>query len=199
MSQAIREARRRSRSSTPTSAPGFCKREVRECYRIAVSRSADAAGAWRNARFKHHETDPMSIPRGVPVFWLGGSNGHGHVSIATGSGGHWTTDLIRPGYFDRTGIARVSRQWPNLRLVGWTEDLDGVRVWDDEPLSARAVEVFQLSAGDLTEGLDLVHELDDREAAYVGSMARAEASEHDFDNDPMFAAAAAWIREGHRA
>lgn len=133
MNPAIREARRRSRSLRPTSEPGMCKREVRECLSLSVghvigSRSGDAAEAWRNATHKHHTEDPDSIPRGVPVFWLGGSEGHGHVSISTGSGGHWTTDLLRSGFFDRTGIRLVARKW-GLRLVGWTEDFDGVTVW----------------------------------------------------------------------
>lgn len=130
---AIREARRRSRSATPTSDPGFCKREVRECLslnvgHVIVSRSSDAAQAWANAKRKHPTNDPADIPRGAPTFWLGGSDGHGHVSIATGNGGHWTTDLLRPGFFDRTGIRLVSRKWTSLRLVGWAEDFDGVDV-----------------------------------------------------------------------
>jgi len=163
-SVAIKEARRRSRSPVPTSAPGFCKREVRECYRIAVSRSGSAAEAWRNAEHKHHETDPAKFPRGVPACWLGGSDGNGHISITTGSAGHWTTDLIRSGYFDRTGIARVSRTWTSLRLVGWIEDLDGVPVWrNGELVNPRA---FQLVDADVDEGLDIVHEIDDREAAH---------------------------------
>ena len=127
---AIREARRRSRSPVPTSAPGFCKREVRECYRILVSRSGSAAEAWHNARIRHPETDPGSIPRGVPVYWTGGSEGFGHIAITTGDGGMWSTDIIRSGFFDRTGIRKVSLKW-GLRLVGWSEDLDGVRVWKD--------------------------------------------------------------------
>lgn len=127
---AIREARRRSRSPVPTSAPGFCKREVRECYRITVSRSASAAQAWQQARIRHPETDPGSIPRGVPVFWTGGSEGFGHVAITTGEGGMWSTDIARSGFFDRAGIRLVARKW-GLRLAGWTEDLDGVRVWRD--------------------------------------------------------------------
>lgn len=166
---AIREARRRSRSTTPTSAPGFCKREVRECFRIMVSRSADAAQAWRNARFKHPETNPADIPRGVPVFWLGGSEGHGHVAIATGQGGMWSTDILRPGWFDRTGLRLVGRKW-GLRLVGWSEDLDGVRVWQDGKAvgPAHVDRVFSLAAADV-DGTELVHEVDDTEAAFAAA------------------------------
>lgn len=193
-SVAIPEARRRSRSRVPTSALGFCKREVRECYRIPVSRSADAAGAWENARHKHRETDPASIPRGVPVFWLGGSEGHGHVSISTGAAGHWTTDLIRPGFFDRTGIARVSRVWTNLRLVGWTEDFDGVPVWrNGESLAAR---VFDLEASELDVNLGIVHDIPDDEAAFaevVGDAAARLSWVH--ANDPMIGAARTYLEE----
>lgn len=166
MTNAIKEARRRSRSPVPTSAPGFCKREVRECLRIGVSRSASAAEMWENARHKYRETDPEKFPRGVTPVWEGGSNGDGHVSLSTGSAGHWTTDLMRPGFFDRTGIARVRKVWgPGLRLVGWVGDFDGVLIWtpDDGPLAAPA---FQLGVVDVDEGLNVVHDVDDREEAF---------------------------------
>lgn len=132
---AIREARRRSRSTAPTSEVGFCKREVRECLSFnvgpIVSRSADAAECWHNAEHKHFTTDPADVPRGAPAFWLGGSEGHGHVTLGTGHGGNYTMDLIRNGFFDLTGIANIAKTWHTLRLVGWAEDYDGVRVWRD--------------------------------------------------------------------
>lgn len=167
MIHAIREARRRSRSTRPTSEAGFCKREVRECYGIAVSRSADAAQAWANAQHKHHETDPGAIPRGVPVFWLGGSGGHGHISIGIGNGGHWTTDLLRTGFFDRTGIRLVSRKWTSLRLVGWTEDLDGVRVWRDGKPVALASRPTGLTGLVPAPGESVLEDLDDIEVPEV--------------------------------
>lgn len=145
MIPAIREARRRSRSPVPTSAPGFCKREVRECLslnvgHVIVSRSGSAAEAWENAKRKHRTDDPADIPRGATPFWLGGSEGNGHVSLGVGAGGHWTTDVVRPGFFDRTGIARVSRSFSSsLRLVGWVEDFDDVDIWrDGKPVIAGA-------------------------------------------------------------
>lgn len=126
----IAEARRRSRSPHPTSEVGMCKREVRECLGVTVSRSADAAECWREAKHKHPETDPRRIPRGVPVFWTGGSSGHGHVALATGFRGEcFSTDIRRPGYFDKVPIDLIEAKW-GLELVGWTEDFDGVRVFD---------------------------------------------------------------------
>jgi hypothetical protein len=165
MIPAIREARRRSRQTTPTSEPGMCKREVRECYRISVSKSSDAAQAWLNAKHKHPCADPGMIPRGVPVFWLGGSKGHGHVAISTGSGGCWSTDILRAGFFDRVGIRLIARKWSNvgMRLVGWTEDLDGVRVWaDGNPVVPRHVALLDLPADPA-----VVHEVDDGPDAFT--------------------------------
>lgn len=136
MNLALRTARTRSKSKAPTSDPGYCLREVRECYAVG-RRYTDAAGAWSMARHKHPETDPRKIPRGVPVFWTGGAEGHGHVAIATGWRGLcWSTDILRPGYFDRVPIELITQKW-GLRLVGWTEDLNGVRVWD--PIDRKAV------------------------------------------------------------
>lgn len=172
MIPAIREARRRSRSAVPTSAPGFCKREVRECLslnvgHVIVSRSGSAAACWENARRKHRTDDPADIPRGSAAFWLGGSEGNGHVSLPVGDGGHWTTDVLRPGFFDRTGIARVSRSFSSsLHLVGWAEDFDGVDIWHNgKPVvasrTARALAAFD-PAGSFD---DVEHEVDDTEAA----------------------------------
>jgi hypothetical protein len=127
----IRTARTRSRSNTPTSAPGFCLREVRECYGVAAG-AMDAADAWAEAEHKHHETDAATFPRGVPIFWTGGSHGHGHIAIATGYDGMcWSTDIRRPGYFDHVPIEEIADKW-GLVLVGWTEDLNGVRVYTPE-------------------------------------------------------------------
>lgn len=122
----IQIARERSHSRTPTSEYGMCLREVRECFGVGPG-AADAAEAWANAKHKHPETNPAMIPRGVPVFWTGGSHGHGHIAISTGTGKVWSTDIIRPGYFDKVPLTEIHARW-GLTLVGWTEDLNGVRV-----------------------------------------------------------------------
>lgn len=124
---AIETARTRSESRTPTSEAGMCLREVRECFGVGPGAS-DAIGAWNAAEHKHHETDPHKIPRGVPVFWAGGSAGHGHIAISTGFAKCWSTDIRRSGFFDRVPITEIHEKW-GLTLLGWTEDLNGVRVY----------------------------------------------------------------------
>lgn len=113
----------------PREMVGMCKRQVRMAFRVTISRSLDAAEAWREAVHKHHAPDPNQIPAGVPIFWTGGSAGHGHVAISDVTAGWcWSTDIARPGYFDRVHITEIAQSW-GLKLVGWTEDLDGVRVY----------------------------------------------------------------------
>lgn len=106
---------------------GYCLIFVRTAFGVG-SRYASAASAWEHAEHRHPETDPDKIPRGVPVFWTGGSHGYGHIALSRGDGTCWTTDLIRPGKVDVAPIAEVHTRW-GLTLVGWTEDINGVRVW----------------------------------------------------------------------
>ena len=119
---AQREHKRRSRDWS-----GWCLVFVRSCFGVAA-RYPSATSAWQHAEHRHRTTDPDAIPRGVPVFWTGGSQGFGHVALSRGDGTCWTTDLIRPGHVDVAPIAEVQRRW-GMPLVGWTEDINGVRVW----------------------------------------------------------------------
>jgi len=124
----IAEAARRSKSPTPTSEVGYCLREVRECLEVGPA-AADAIGAWNAAKIRHRFTHVEEIPAGVPIFWAGGSAGHGHIAIAAAKRGWcWSTDIRRPGYFDRVPIDEVTTKW-RMTFLGWTEDLNGVRVY----------------------------------------------------------------------
>src|SRR5262245_44435622 len=58
--------------------PGYCLKNVRQWLGIG-SHEADAADAWRNAIGKH--PDDKHPPKGAPVFWVGGSSGHGHIAL----------------------------------------------------------------------------------------------------------------------
>lgn len=110
----------------PTPGTGWCLMMVRLCYGIGPG-AATAAQAWVQARERHATTSASRIPRGYPVFWLGGSTGAGHVAVSAGDGFCWSTDIKRPGRFDRVPIAQVHDQW-GLQLVGWAEDLNGTTV-----------------------------------------------------------------------
>jgi hypothetical protein len=124
---AIATAARESADGT-TFGAGLCLQRVRLCYGVG-SKYPDASTAWLSATQKHPETLAARIPRGAPVFWIGGSAGHGHIAIATGDGECWSTDILRNGRWDKVPIDLIHSRW-GLALVGWTEDLNGVRVYN---------------------------------------------------------------------
>lgn len=116
---------------------GWCLKAVRTCYGVDAhdftpnnGRDPLAIEAFDDAAHKHPvgSTQTLSIPRGVPVFWRGGSTGAGHIAISAGDGFCWSTDILRPGFFDKVPVSLIAEKW-GLTLVGWTEDLNGVRVW----------------------------------------------------------------------
>lgn len=107
---------------------GFCQIFVRSCYGIAALWPS-AASAWEHAKRRHKTSNARAIPRGVPVFWTGGTGGFGHVALSRGDGSVWSTDFVRAGRVDVADIDAITRGW-GLKLVGWTEDLNGVRVWE---------------------------------------------------------------------
>lgn len=135
-SSPIARARVASRATRPTHDIGMCLKAVRECYGIPAlgdfdgDGDADAMDAWKAAKHKHRVSDPRKIPRGVPVFWSGGTRRHGHVAIATGFVGRcWSTDIKRAGFFDKAPIDLITERW-GMTLLGWVEDLNGRRVWN---------------------------------------------------------------------
>lgn len=107
---------------------GWCKRETREAYQIPSDGSDSAAEAWERCDFKHPTTNTAGIPRGAFCWWLGGSVHDGHVAISVGNGLCWTVDFHRDGRWDLAPIESIAQQWPSLRFVGWSEDIDGVRI-----------------------------------------------------------------------
>lgn len=115
-------AARQQSEHGPQADEGMCLMMVRSCYGIGP-KAGDAIGAWRDAK-KHRTSDPNAIPRGYPIFWSGGSKGHGHVAISAGDGFCWSTDIRRPGFFDRVPITEIHDRW-GLTLLGWTANLNG--------------------------------------------------------------------------
>lgn len=107
---------------------GLCLVFVRSCF--GVDRNyRSAAAAWEGARFKHRETDGRKVPRGVPYFWTGGSQGFGHIVISAGGGMCWSNDINVNGGISLVPINDITARWRQTPQ-GWTEDLNGVRVWE---------------------------------------------------------------------
>lgn len=103
--------------------PGYCLKICRTWLGIG-SREADAADAWRTAIGKH--PDDKHPPKGAPVFWTGGSSGHGHIALAKSSNMR-STDIPSMGVVGNDPGDYPRRVW-GLTYVGWAEGFNGVAI-----------------------------------------------------------------------
>lgn len=66
-------------------------------------------------------------PEGVPVYFKMNTP-YWHAAISAGKGYIWSTDILRPGRYDKVSIAYLERRW-NAECLGWTTFINGKRVW----------------------------------------------------------------------
>jgi TP901 family phage tail tape measure protein len=85
-----------------------------------------AISAWQGARYKHGINNPTQVPAGVPVYWSGGQ--YGHVALSTGGGRIISTDFPNTGRIGAGTIAGLTSAW-HKPLLGWTEDINGKRIY----------------------------------------------------------------------
>lgn len=105
---------------------GYCLKVIRSLYGVAPL-YPDATTAWQEAEHKHRTDDPDNLHALTPIWWT--NDGHGHVAFDLRRDGLClTTDYTESG---RLGIAPIAAlgPWCGGTLRGWTEDLNGVRVW----------------------------------------------------------------------
>lgn len=102
-----------------------CMVFVRTALRVGP-RYATPRIAWRAAGHRHRTTFAR-IPAGVPVYTAGRS-APGHIVLSLGNGMVRSTDWPRPGRVGTVSLSRLLSSWGH-RYVGWSEDLNGVRVW----------------------------------------------------------------------
>lgn len=119
---------------------GYCLKYVRTCFGIA-SKYPSAISAWNNAKHRHGPTS--AVPVGVPVFFRGGR--YGHVAISVGNGKCRSTDYPRRGVVSEVAISTLAKNW-NYPYIGWTEDLNGVRVYTPPPKPVAAAKITPLSS-----------------------------------------------------
>lgn len=110
-----------------------CLKRVRLCFGVGPD-ALTAAKGWAMSNHKHRAS-AKNCPRGVPVWWVGGSSGAGHVAISLGNGLCETTDYVRAGGFGVAHIEDITRDW-HLTFEGWTEDINGERVYTIPPTPA---------------------------------------------------------------
>lgn len=117
---AVRWARHRHYWPTRT-----CMVFVRTALRVS-GRYPTPRVAWSAARYRHR-TRFDRIPAGVPVY-TAGRTAPGHIVLSLGNGRVRSTDWPRAGRVGTVRLSRLLSSW-NHHYLGWSEDLNGVRVW----------------------------------------------------------------------
>lgn len=120
--QAIRLGHQLDRDNTFVGI-GFCLENVRGLY-LVDPLWPDAETGWEQANRRHSTSN---IPWGPPVWWTNGR--HGHIAISLGRGRALTTDFVATGQW---GVAPIDAlgPWCGGRLAGYSNDLNGVDVWE---------------------------------------------------------------------
>lgn len=114
----------------------LCKRKTREAFNIASDGSRNATEAW--SRTTRRVSLQTGWKAGVFAWWVGGSNGDGHVAFTDDQPGYvWSVDIKRPGRWDRVAVSTISIVWSQLRFVGYSLDIDGVVVEHPAPVFAK--------------------------------------------------------------
>lgn len=106
---------------------GQCLRTVRTFFNVS-SKYGTAAGSWWAADHKHRVRGGLAVPRGVPVYWTGGSSGAGHVALSVGGGVCLSTDWKRSGRIDYARINDITSHW-GLDFQGFANEINDVQVW----------------------------------------------------------------------
>lgn len=83
--------------------------------------------AWSAAHHRHRTKHFNRIPAGVPVY-TAGRTAPGHIVLSLGNGKVRSTDWPRAGRVGTVKLRTLLRSWHH-HYLGWSEDLNGVRVW----------------------------------------------------------------------
>lgn len=106
---------------------GMCLKTVRQYYGVPSGIPTAAASYYKSAH-KRGVRSGREVPRGVPVYWTGGSRGAGHIAISVGGGLCLSTDWKRAGKVDYARIDDITSHW-GLDFRGYTWEVNGRQVW----------------------------------------------------------------------
>jgi hypothetical protein len=124
---------------------GLCLKFVREALGFATDpvsgNPPTAADAWNQAPAAERYPGNYNPPPGVPVYWLGGSAGAGHVALSTGNGNLLSTDFGPNGYVGdgrvrATTITEINAADPSLKYQGWSVYLGDTPISSGTPNSS---------------------------------------------------------------
>ena len=89
----------------------------------------NAITSWNNAKSNGqvYPCQPHQAPAGYPVFWSGGSAGHGHVAVSLGNGVCRSTDWPSSTRVGNASINSISSAW-GLTFLGFSTQINGVDI-----------------------------------------------------------------------
>jgi hypothetical protein len=125
-----------SAQQAKTNAARFTACEVGKCLMYTrtwldiPSRDFSAADAWHNIPDEFKHPGDRNPPNGAPVFWLGGSQGFGHIGLSwnTGRNNFRGTDMESAGRVSTQPLSWVDVHWTSQTYAGWGEMLNGVLI-----------------------------------------------------------------------
>jgi hypothetical protein len=117
----------RNAENTFRNRPGMCLQQSRIWAGISA-KYPDATTAWLHTHDRH--SGDRRVPRGAMAFWIGGSDGHGHVAPGVGGAGSpvRSTDAGGTGIVATRTLAWFDENWPGLHYIGWAWDLNDVTI-----------------------------------------------------------------------
>lgn len=115
--------------------PGWCLQYVRETFDIKQGVYPTATSGWENAEHKHKDQD---FPDAwVPLWFAMEGVPAGHVVLRSPGGKIWSTTNAgqytprqHPSLDDLMGV--YERAGLSLTYRGWTEDIEAVRIWEED-------------------------------------------------------------------
>jgi hypothetical protein len=136
-----REAAVKAALASFVNTPRYCARWTRSQYGVAAlgdydgDGAADAEDMWKAATLRH--PGDRLPPAGVPVYYGGGSQDNGHISVSLGGGLIRSTDARGAGRVGTVPLDYPERIW-GMPYLGWSEDLYGhvIRSEEEERLTA---------------------------------------------------------------
>lgn len=121
--------------NSTTNVPRYCARWTRERFGVGAlgdfdgDGAADAEDMWKAAKIRND--GDRNPPAGVPVYWGGGSQDNGHISVSLGGGMIRSTDAAGAGRVGTVPLDFPEKQW-GMPYLGWSEDLYGYIIPDPE-------------------------------------------------------------------
>lgn len=106
---------------------GMCLATVRQYYGVPSGFPTAASSYWASDH-KRFVRSGRDVPRGVPVYWTGGSHGAGHIAISVGGGVCLSTDWKSAGKISYAHIDDITAAW-GLQFKGYTWEVNGRQVW----------------------------------------------------------------------